>query len=174
MNVEEANDLLSQIFAYNKIFFEEHLGIRLEIPDLKLLVDSNLESLQRNEEHQQLKVSHDANKNKGENENFNEKENWKMLQHVFETISGSMGYLMDKDLPAVLELSNMTCKEKKLAQLDNVFSVRFLIDEAHGISAWHPQLTSIYFSGSRLRTFKKFNETFQKPTTFSSLFTLRG
>lgn len=34
MNLEEANNLLSQIQAYNKVFFEEHLAIRI----LKLLL----------------------------------------------------------------------------------------------------------------------------------------
>lgn len=122
MNLEEANHLLSQICFFNKIFFEEHLGIRWEPPALQCLVDANLVALQNSTKSQPKVLSTDK---KSERNNADGWENWNMLDHeqVFEVMNSSMGYLMDKDLPEILELCKMTEDEKKLIQLDNVFSV---------------------------------------------------
>lgn len=123
MHVEEANGLLSQICMFNKIFFEEHLGIRWEQPDLKKITDSNFELLQGSE--LRLQASNIENEMTKDGESVKLKENWKMFQRIVETISESMGYLMDSDLPEVLALCGVTPEERKLAQLDNVFSVSF-------------------------------------------------
>ncbi|KAG4075673.1 hypothetical protein HA402_003498 [Bradysia odoriphaga] len=120
MNIEEANDLLSQICAFNKIFFEEHLGIRWELPDLNNLVDSNFESLQMSAKPKRS-VSIDSEE-KQINRSVNERYDWKLIQNVFETIAGSMDYMIDKDLTKVFELCNMSPEEQKIAQLANVFS----------------------------------------------------
>lgn len=120
MNLEEANDLLTQICAFNKIFFEEHLGIRWELPNLQCLVDSNLESLQRSDKSH---PNRNAVVKKKNDDRIDGKENKKMLQLAFEVIRGSMSYLMDTDLPEIVQLCDMTDRETKLAQLDNVFSV---------------------------------------------------
>ncbi|XP_037026905.1 dynein regulatory complex protein 1 homolog [Bradysia coprophila] len=120
MNLEEANDLLSQICAFNKIFFKEHLGIRWELPDLNNLVDSNLESLQMSG-----KSPRSGSTDSEEAQitrNLTEKYDWKLIQNVFETIVGSMNYMIDKDLPKVFQLCNMTPEEQKIAQLANIFS----------------------------------------------------
>lgn len=123
MNLEEANNSLSQICLFNKIFFEEHLGIRWELPDFKILADSNSEALQRSIKLHPEVLTADNEKKLNDDTVINGTEDWKMLQRVFETIRGSMGYLMDGDLPEIFELCDMTDEEKKLAQLDNVFSV---------------------------------------------------
>lgn len=122
MNLEEAHNSLSQICLFNKIFFEDHLGIRWELPDFKILADSNSEALQRSIKHHPEIVTADSEK-KNDDTVINGTENWKLLQRVLETIRGSMGYLMDGDLREIFELCDMTDEDKKLAQLDNVFSV---------------------------------------------------
>lgn len=121
MNLEEANNLLSQICALNKLFFEEHLGIRWELPDLNILMDSNLENLQISSRIQHSITRDDVEKEASRN--INEKDDWKFIQNVFETIVSSMDYMIDEDLPKVFELCNMTQEEQKIAQLANIFSV---------------------------------------------------
>lgn len=125
MNIEEANHLLSQICGFNKIFFEEHLGIRWELPDFRSLVDSNVAVLQKSEMSMNKSMLSIRNEQKGNGDNVNGTENPKLFQHVFEAMSAGMGYLMDKDLPEVLELCEMMDKDKKMSliKLDNVFSV---------------------------------------------------
>lgn len=121
MNLEEADNLLSQIFAFNKIFFEEHLGIRWELPDLNILMDSNLKSLQMNDK-QEVSISRE-NEAKGSTQNVNEKDDWGLIRNAFETIISSMDYMIDTDLPKVFELCNMTPEEEKITRLANIFSV---------------------------------------------------
>lgn len=122
MNIEEGNNLLSQICGFNAIFFEEHLGIRWEQPDLECLVNSNLATLKVSKKPQSMRsrIHNVKNQNIGD---VNGLENRKLLQLVFEAMSSSMGYLMDKELPEILELCKMTDDEKKLAQIANIFSV---------------------------------------------------
>lgn len=126
-NIEEAKSLMSKICGFNKIFFEEHLGIRWQPPDLKILADSNLDALQglKIPQVRPFKKASDNDGKQHKGKVFFEKKNWKMFQRVFETISESMGYLMDKDLPEVLALREMSPEERNLVHIDNVFSVSY-------------------------------------------------
>lgn len=123
MNIEEANNLISQICNFNKIFFEEHLGIRWELPSLTILDHTDLDALQRgNQSHRSAanKKSQLITKIK---ELVKGSDEWKMLQILFEKMPSRMNYLMDEDLPDIMELCEMSERGKKLAQLDNVFTV---------------------------------------------------
>lgn len=120
MNFEEADELLTQICTFNKIFFEEHLGIRWSPPDLNILRDSNLESLQMTSK-ARLSVSRDSEE-KQLTRNVNERDNWKLIRSAFETIVESMDYMID-DLPRVFELCEMTPAEQMITQIANIFSV---------------------------------------------------
>lgn len=126
MNLEEANNLVKQIFDLNTTFFEEHLGILWKSPDLKIFDHTDLEALQRNYVVQSVPSNRIDKRNTEcalEKNLTKNSDNWKTLRLILEKLPRVMSYFIDGDLNGLLESSEISEKDRSLAELDAIFSV---------------------------------------------------